>query len=137
MKYKIIIGVAFLVVLAAAPSIYFFRQYQKAQARIANPAQAAKEDAKAILAAVGKLIELPTDEEPTIATVSDVAKLKDQQFFSGAKNGDNVLIYTKAKKAILYRPSINKIIEVAPVNIGNPAPSSSPKPATASAKLKK
>jgi len=28
-------------------------------------------------------------------------------------------MYSKAKKAILYRPSSNKIIEVAPINIGN------------------
>jgi len=123
-KYKIIIGVAILVVAASIPSVYFYTQYQKAQARVDNPTAAAKEDAKDVVAAIGKLIMLPAGEDPTIATVSDATKLKDQAFFANAQNGDRVLIYSKAKKAILYRASIQKIIEVGPVNISpNATPS--------------
>lgn len=50
----------------------------------------------------------------------DPEKLRDQPFFANAQRGDKVLIYANAKKAILYNPPSNKIIEVAPVNIGNP-----------------
>jgi hypothetical protein len=120
-KYKVIIGVVLLVVLAAAPSLYYFRQYQKAQWRLDNPTEVAKQEAKATIAAIGKLMLLPADEEPTVVQVTDISKLKDQPFFANAQNGDKVLIYTKAKKAILYRPGTNKIIDVGPVNIGNSA----------------
>lgn len=66
---------------------------------------------------VGKLLALPSDEKPTVATITDVEKLKEQAFFKNAMNNDKVLIYTKAKKAILYRPSEKKIVEVGAVNI--------------------
>ena len=92
---------------------------------------------KQIVDKVGKLIELPENEEPTLATISDKDKLKDQAFFLNAQNGDKVLVYEKAGKAILYRPSTGKIVEVAPLNVesnnGNevkpsfdPSPFSSP-----------
>jgi hypothetical protein len=54
-----------------------------------------------------------------VATVSDPEKLKEQPFFTQAKKGDKLLIYAKARKAILYDPAINKIIEVSTLNIGN------------------
>jgi hypothetical protein len=71
---------------------------------------------KSLIESVGKLIILPIDEQPTVATVADLDKLKDQPFFAQAQLGDKVLIYQNAKKAILYRPSENKIIELAPLN---------------------
>ncbi len=66
---------------------------------------------------VGKLMLLP-DEKPTVAVVSDLNKLKGQQFFAHASQGDVVLMYAKAQKAILYSPAQNKIIEVAPITQG-------------------
>lgn len=105
---------------------YFFYQYQKTQAELqtikTDPTtvqKAAQEEVKRLIAEVGKLIELPTGEEPTVATITDLEKLKDQPFFQKAKNGDKVLIYTNAKKAILYDPLSKKILDIAPVNIGS------------------
>ncbi len=86
--------------------------------RLSTPGEAAKLETAQLKADVAKLIQLP-NEEPTVATVTDVAKLKTQQFFANARNGDRVLIFPQAKKAILYRPSTGKIVEVAPINIGN------------------
>lgn len=82
-----------------------------------NPQKATEDETKILLDKVGQLIELP-NEKPTIATVTDPAILKDQPFFTSAQKDDVVIIYTVAKKAILFRPSTNKIIEVAPVNLG-------------------
>lgn len=72
---------------------------------------------------VGKLVDLPTGETPTIATVNNAAKLKTQTFFANAQDGDKVIIYSKAARAILYRPSNNKIIEYrSNVNLGASTP---------------
>jgi hypothetical protein len=114
-KYGIIVV---LILVAVIPSVYFYTQYHSAQKRLSDPTAFAQEEAKKYTAMVARLMTLPTDEEPTVATVNDKEKLKNQPFFTNAENGDKVLIYTNAKKAILYRPSINKIIDVAPVNIG-------------------
>ena len=65
-------------------------------------------------------------EEPTIATVSNIEALRSQPFFANAKNGDRVLIYVNARKAVLYDPVNNKIVEATPINIGNPPAAPTP-----------
>lgn len=64
--------------------------------------------------AVAKLMLVPA-ETPTVATVSDLAPLRGQAFFANAQLGDAVLMYPKAGRAILYRPTTNMLIEVAPI----------------------
>ena len=90
----------------------FYKQFQDLKN---NPSALSKEETQALVDSVGKLVEIPKDETPTVATVLDKEKLKDQSFFQTAENGDKVLIFVNAKKAILYRPSTNKIVEIAPV----------------------
>ncbi len=109
------VGVAFI------PAYYFYSQYQKSQRLLHHPEEAAKEEIQQIISQVGKLVLVPDGEQPTLATVSDKEKLQDQPFFSQAENGDRVLVYTNAKKAILYRPSINRVIGMAPLNPGDAA----------------
>ncbi|MDD5489918.1 MAG: hypothetical protein PHP25_04550 [Candidatus Moranbacteria bacterium] len=107
---------AFLVFLALVGVFYFATfQFLKNQN---DPNVASQKEIKAITGRIGKFMELPQEETPTLATVSDQEKLKGQQFFLNAKNGDKVLVYPKAKKAILYRPSSGKIIEVANLTSG-------------------
>lgn len=105
-----------IIIIAIAVSFYFYIRYQKAQKLLQNPTLVALEETRSLITKVSNLIELPKGEDPTIATVSDINKLKDQPFFANTQNGDKVLIYEKAREAILYRPSINKIIQVAPVS---------------------
>lgn len=109
-----------LLLASVAVGVGLFLRYREAKRQIAllqNPQEAAKFENQKVIDAVGKLITLPTDETPSIATVTDAAKLKSQSFFQNAQNGDKVLIYSQAKKAILYRPSTNKIIEVGAINL--------------------
>lgn len=114
---KSIIGFIIMIVVAGSlgSSAYFYKQYDKIKK---NPNIVAQEEAKSLTGKVGKLMVLPTDEAPSIATVVDKDKLKDQPFFKNTLKDDKILIYTKAKKAILYRPSTNKIIEFAPLAVG-------------------
>ena len=105
------------VLVAAGFAVYFWNESVTLKK---NPQRAAQQETQKLLASVSKLIVLPEGEAPTIATVTDPERLKDQPFFANAKTGDKVLIYTNARKAILYSPDQNKIVEVAPINIGNP-----------------
>ncbi len=117
-KYLISAGIILALIILGAGGYYFYAQNQKTQVANINPQAPAQEEVKKIVAEVGKLIDLPTGEDPTVATVTDITKLKDQPFFQKAKNGDKVLIYTNARKAILYDPQARKVIDVAPINIG-------------------
>jgi hypothetical protein len=69
-----------------------------------------------IITKVGTHYVLPTNETPTVAQIQNKDSLeKDQEFYQGAENGDYLLIYTKAKIAILYRESLDKLVRVSPV----------------------
>lgn len=111
--FKIV--VPFIALVAIAGAGYFYNQVRLLKQ---NPQVVAQREVADVLAKVSKLLVLPSGETPTVATVSDPAALKDQPFFASAQKGDKVLIYTTAKKVILYSVSMNKIIEVAPLNIG-------------------
>lgn len=73
-----------------------------------------KNEVDKVVAAVGKLIILPTDQQPTVATIQDVVALaKEQPFFNGAENGDKLLFYQD--KAIIYSVKNDKLVNVGPV----------------------
>lgn len=120
-----ILGIVIVLLIAGLISFYYYNKYQQAQNQLLNPTNAAKQEVDALVSRVGALMLLP-NETPTVATVSDVNKLKNQPFFANAKNGFKVLLYAKAKKAILYDPEANKIIEVQTLSLGTsqatPAP---------------
>lgn len=110
---KIIIG---LIIILAIVLVYYFIQY-----RNLNKAKAGgltNSEIQSLVDKVGKIIDLPKGEIPTVATVSDVTKLSGQPFFEKAKNGDQVLFYTESKKAFIYDPVQNVIVEVASLSVG-------------------
>lgn len=114
----IVIGI--IAVCGMGFGVYRYMQLAAEVAKLkTSPADQAKTEIERLVAEVKKLIAVPADELPTVATVSDPEKLKANAFFAMAAVGDKVLIYTQAKKAILYRPGENKVIEVAPLSIGS------------------
>ena len=121
-KPKALLILLVLAVGVAGANWYLYSTTQRELSAIKDdPRKAVQQETSELIAKVGFLVALPEGEEATVATVTDKERLKDQPFFSKAQNGDKVLIYTKAKKAYLYSVSMNKVLEVAPVNIGNTA----------------
>ncbi len=112
--FYIVVAVAIIAVMGAVVGLYYYTR-PAPPLSTNTPEQTAKERDAQLVEKVGMLILLPQGETPTVATVSDLSKLQDQLFFANAQIGDLVLIYTQARKAIIYRPSLNKIIEVGPL----------------------
>lgn len=117
MKF-VLIGFSLVLLVMAVITGYFFTQYQKIKN---NPEQVTKAENEALVEEVSKIYDLPKDETPTIATVIDKEKLKDQPFFANAQNGDKILIFTKAKKAIVYRPKEKVIVNAGPIALDQSA----------------
>jgi hypothetical protein len=130
-KVSVGINVLLVVVLVAAGS-WFFLKYRQERSNLGkkyaeatkqldaykkDPNAAAQAEVNKTIEEVGKLYALPKDEQPSVATVKDKAKLSDQPFFAKAENGDITLIYSNAKLALLYRPTTKQIINVSSVTI--------------------
>jgi uncharacterized membrane protein len=122
---RIVLGVVLVLALAATGVLWYQNMnYKKELASTRqqlsslqnNPAIKDQVDAQDTINKVSALVNVPTDETPTVATVTDLSQLKNQPFFANAQVGDKVVIYQNAKEAILYRPSNNKIIQIAPLN---------------------
>lgn len=82
----------------------------------ANDTEAANN--QQVIASVGNHMVLPTNEQPVLATVTDRTALK-TPFLREAQNGDKILFYQKAKRVIIYRSSIDKIVDVGPLEYDN------------------
>ena len=103
------LGQAFLLILLSVSlgvSYFFYERY--------NSAIDKESEARKLSKSVEQIAVVPPESTPTIATVTDPKALEDQTFFVNAQTGDKVLIYIEAKRAVLYRPSTNKIVEIGP-----------------------
>lgn len=115
-----VIGVVSIALISGGA--FFFYKNQAKSPKTKKGQLVTGAEAKSLIAKVEKLIELPQGETPTIATVENRNDLAKQTFFARSKNGDKVLVYQGAKKAFLYRPSTNRIIEVGTVTISQTDP---------------
>ncbi len=111
-KFKIIFFVLIILTICSlALSTLLFFKINKA-----DSAETSEEEIRDITKEIGHFMVLPKDEVPTLITVTDLNEVKDQPFFKNALVGDKVLVYVKQGRAILWRPSVKKIIEFLPVN---------------------
>lgn len=115
-SFKVFLFVFLAFIVAVGATAFAITKYPQVLG-LSKGQALAQAEVDSLVMDVEKLLALPSDEKPTVATITDVEKLKEQVFFKNALNGDKVLIYTKNRKAILYRPTENKIVEVGAVNI--------------------
>jgi hypothetical protein len=121
---KFVFGLLFVVIVVGG-SFILWQNYQLKANASENVAEDMGEqgsdtlsegDIVDLIAKVSKHIIVPSDEEPTIATIVDAEKLsQDQAFYSNVKDGDKVLIYMNAQKALIYRESEDLLVNVGPV----------------------
>ncbi len=119
-KKAVLISFILLIIVALAGSgagIYYYVQYQTLLTRSNDPNATVKD----LIAKVGKLIDLPTGEQPTVATVTNPDLIKSQPFFAKAKKGDRVILYPNARLAILFDETANKIMNFGTINSGTPS----------------
>lgn len=124
-KKSVVVSFVILILLAVGGSsagIYYYFQYKAAVARANDP----KIEVQDVLSKIGKLIDLPTGEEPTVATVQDAEKIRSQAFFVKAQNGYRVVLYPNARLAILFDEKANKLINVGTINVSTPSAEPSP-----------
>lgn len=78
---------------------------------------------KVAVGQVGKLASLPQNEVPEALFIKKSARMRNQAFFAMAEDNDVVLMYKKAHKAYLYRPSTHTLINAGPmVVVAGPPP---------------
>ncbi|HSX29234.1 MAG TPA: hypothetical protein VLE73_01600 [Candidatus Saccharimonadales bacterium] len=110
-------GLLVIAVLIIGTLLYGYMTTKRQLAGLKGNGQStAQAQTTELVAQIGQHIELPAGT-PTVATVKDVSKLKAQEFFKNAQNGDKVLIYAQEGRALLYRPSTGKVIEYSKVNL--------------------
>lgn len=123
--------IALFVVLAVGFG-YYFMQYRKL---VKDPKAEAKAKTEQVIKKISLLAVIPNDPNAVLANVTDITKLKGQPFFNDAQNGDEIVIFPGAMRAVLYRPSINKIINIGPLSsspndVAGTTPSAATTPAT-------
>ncbi|HQG57377.1 MAG TPA: hypothetical protein PLX79_00120 [Candidatus Dojkabacteria bacterium] len=106
--------IGLIVVLLVGAGVVGYLFYQEKQ-KPDNSVELADYEVQQMKEKIGKLILLPSDQEPTVATIVDIEKLKETNptFYKNASNGDKILVYSD--KAILYDPDNNIILDVAPI----------------------
>lgn len=109
LKRKKLFVIAFVIIIAAGIGVY--ERYFDL-----TDAERAQKELAAAMFSVSKHMILPEGDDPVLATVTDAeALIKQQTFFAGAVNGDQLLLFPRSLKAVIYSPSRNRIINAGPI----------------------
>jgi hypothetical protein len=104
--------IAMSLVAAAATGGYFYSNYLTTKKLEANPEKVLDDQNSKLITEISKIYTLPDSEKPSVATVKDKDKLKSNPLFDTAENGDKILIYSKSRRFVIYRPTTQKLVDV-------------------------
>src|SRR5262245_41595293 len=100
----LIFALVILLLLTIGVSAWLFTKYRQA---LQQPDQ----ERIQIIRRISPIIALPT-EQPSLSTVVDKTKLTSTALKNITQNQDKLLIYPKAKRVIVYRPSTGKVVDM-------------------------
>lgn len=112
-----ITGIIFVALFIVALSGFNFYLYKKTINTNSDNKELSANEISKIVEKVKKIAVVPEDETPSVAIVTDPTLLDAKSFFSSAKKGDIVLLYSSIKRVILYDQKLNKVIDMAPINV--------------------
>jgi len=115
LRWLVVVAAVIFVIMAIAV-IFFAGQFFASQSNSDTPDDATRDR---ILGKVESLYMLP-EGTPTVALVQNKSQLDGQAFYSNVENGDYLVIYDQAKLALVYREAVNKLVNVAPIALGDP-----------------
>ena len=110
-RRKISVSVFLFMALVVIVLLGNFKTAKKNEFKTANDPKKAEAISKNLKETVGKIYMLP-NENPLVATVTEKEKLPEGNFYQQAIEGDKILVFEASNKIILYRPSVNKVVDV-------------------------
>jgi len=117
---KIFLGAFILILLAVVG--YLVYQYVDLNSKLNDPdylinlqSEQQTLTRERILSRLSSILLLPDEVNPKIATITNLDELlaENPEFYKNAEDGDTLVLFSEL--AIIYRDSINKVINIAPI----------------------
>ncbi len=124
-----------LLILALGAFMWSFLNYTQTKKQLAiltDPklaSELSQRETEVLLEKIAKHAVLPKEKNPVVAVINDVEQLAaTQDFYSMAHNGDKVVIYSNARKAIIYDEKADRIVNIGPVIYSDQPTPAAPNP---------
>lgn len=117
-KKALLLTILWVVIILLVGALFYVltlnRTLSNAEAKVTGI-----DDPAAIVNRISDIFIVPTDETPTVARIENAEKIRltNPQFYAKAETGDILVVFTDI--AFIYRDSVDKIVNVAPVFIND------------------
>lgn len=129
-KFSLLLLIAVIVL-----GVLYYNQHQEL-VRLKDPVlqtEYAQKQVQKVIDDMKKYVVIPAEEELKLLGIINNAEIlkKDQAFYTNVENGDYVFLFSKTARALIWRPSDNKVVNfgVADMQQQSATQTSSPKEA--------